>query len=331
MVVHPIWNDHPAVEQGLRSVKDIIKNELGVTHPQVKEKILSYLDASGKYIRAGLTLMVGQAVDGEVKETKLYFAASIEVLHLATLIHDDVIDEADTRRGIIAMHKTHSNRIAIYAGDYLLAYSSRLLKKGIDLLGAHEDEKNLFNDRIIERILAGELDQLMNQHRPDMRMKDYLKQIKGKTAFLFAFACQLGAWTVPASRRQMRSAFNAGQAIGMAFQLSDDLLDYQVSEDLLGKPQLQDVQNGIYTAPLLFAMDENKEIRKLLACHEEQDWKAEELVQLEKWIANSSGYEETERLIGAYLEKSQTFLGKLQSHQPLLLDAFLEKVMERKF
>ncbi|WP_269082014.1 polyprenyl synthetase family protein [Streptococcus sp. X13SY08] len=162
-------------------------------------------------------------------------------------------------------------------------------------------------------------------------MKDYLKQIKGKTAFLFAFACQLGAWTVPANRPQMRAAFNAGQAIGMAFQLSDDLLDYQVKKVDMGKPQLQDIQNGIYTAPLLFAMEENKGIRELISRHEEKDWQHEELVQLEEWIAESSGYARTEHLIAAYLAKSQIFLSKIPATESLSLNVFLEKVMGRRF
>ncbi|MBY5035539.1 polyprenyl synthetase family protein [Streptococcus gallolyticus] len=327
-MVHPIWNDNPTVQSGLEEVKAIIKSELRIPHPQVKEKIDEYLDASGKYLRAGLLLMLAQAKETDIQPAKLYFAASVEVLHLATLIHDDVIDEADTRRGIVTMHKTQSNRIAIYAGDYLLAYSSRLLKKGISLMEASKEAEDLFDNHIIERILAGELAQLLNQGRKDMRLKDYLKQIKGKTAFLFALSCQLGAWTKQESKRNARFAFNFGQAIGMAFQLSDDLLDYQVPESQMGKPRLQDVQNRIYTAPLLFAIEENASLREYLG---KESFSVDELDRLQKEISQTAAYQRTNQLIERYLKKAGNFAEKMQLPNQSHLLIFLKKIMGRNF
>ncbi|WP_394405186.1 polyprenyl synthetase family protein [Streptococcus sp. 20-1249] len=327
-MVHPIWNDNPTVQSGLEEVRAIIKSELRIPHPQVKEKIDEYLDASGKYLRAGLLLMLAQAKETDIQPAKLYFAASVEVLHLATLIHDDVIDEADTRRGIVTMHKTQSNRIAIYAGDYLLAYSSRLLKKGISLMEASKEAEDLFDNNIIERILAGELAQLLNQGRKDMRLKDYLKQIKGKTAFLFALSCQLGAWTKQESKRNARLAFNFGQAIGMAFQLSDDLLDYQVPESQMGKPRLQDVQNRIYTAPLLFAIEENASLREYLG---KESFSVDELDRLQKEISQTAAYQRTNQLIERYLKKAGNFAEKMQLPNQSHLLIFLKKTMERSF
>ena len=127
-----------------------------------------------------MTLLFAQAVEGRIDESKLYFAAGIEVLHLATLIHDDVIDHADVRRGVDAIHQQYSNRIAIYAGDYLLAYAGRLALIGTEKLNVDKEAFGFTNRRVIARILAGELSQLMNQNKSTMTMKDYLKQIKGK-------------------------------------------------------------------------------------------------------------------------------------------------------
>lgn len=327
-LVHPIWNDQPAIQKGLLEVKTIMRQELRISHPQVKNKIQEYMDASGKYIRAGLLLMMAQTVEGAIKEAKLYFAAAIEVLHLATLIHDDVIDEADTRRGISAMHKSYTNRIAVYSGDYLLTYSARLMKKGTELLSQEGELNNSFDERIIERILAGELAQLLNQHRLDMTLKDYLKQIKGKTAFLFALALQLGAWTPSAEAKPLRYAFNAGQAIGMAFQLSDDLLDYQVGQGQMGKPALQDIQNGIYTAPLLFALEEDKTLTRYLS---QEVFSAQNLYNLQAKISATSAYTKTETIIQNYLAKSELFLRKMNLGNETTFVNFLDTIMKRKF
>ena len=331
-LVHPIWNDFPAVQEGLRTVKGIIKEGIRLGHPQIKAKMIDYLDAPGKYIRAGLCLLFAQAVDGKIEESKLYFAAGIEVLHLATLIHDDVIDDADSRRGIAAMHQSFSNRIAIYAGDYLLAYSGRLMAKGQELMGEPQAKQPSPTDhRILERILAGELVQLLNQYNPTMTIKDYLKQIKGKTALLFALACQIGSYTLTMDQKNMRAAFQAGQAIGMAFQLSDDLLDFRVTEDRMGKPGLQDVQNGIYTAPLLLAMQEDESIAHLVHSQAKADWSASQLHYLQEKMEKSQAYEQTQQLISKYVAKSATFIGKMALEKDLEIEYFLKKIMARKY
>lgn len=332
-MVHPIWNDYPSVQAGLIEVKKIIKEGLRIDHPQVKEKINDYLDGSGKFVRAGLVLLLAQASDGKIEDSKLYFAASIEVLHLATLIHDDVIDQADTRRGLETLHSTFSNRIAVYAGDYLLAYSSRLAVMGSERMkNAGSEDKNLpFDHRLIERILAGELAQLMNQYQYDMTMKAYLKQIKGKTAFLFALSCQSGVSSFPTHKENLRLAYQAGLAIGMAFQLSDDLLDYRVSKEQMGKPALQDIQNGIYTAPLLLAMQKDQELVGMLKNQGERTWSDELLTEVEERISKTGAYNQTQLLVDKYLKKCQSALSKLELTNLVDMQVFLEKLMKRNF
>ncbi|ABP90722.1 Geranylgeranyl pyrophosphate synthase [Streptococcus suis 05ZYH33] len=146
-MVHQIWNTYPEIERGLEEVKSIILSEMMVLHPAVTAKIVEYVEAPGKYLRAGLCLLFAQMTEGKISRSKLYFAAHLEVLHLATLIHDDVIDGADKRRGVTAAHQQFSNRIAIYTGDYLLAYSSRLFGKGLRLLEVSRDDLDLGNDK----------------------------------------------------------------------------------------------------------------------------------------------------------------------------------------
>ncbi len=314
-MVHQIWNAYPDIKRGLEEVKSIILSEMMVLHPAVKSKIVEYVEAPGKYLRAGLCLLFAQMTEGQVSPSKLYFAAHLEVLHLATLIHDDVIDGADKRRGVEAAHQQFSNRIAIYTGDYLLAYSGRLLGKGLRLQELSQDDLKLGNDKLMETILRGELAQLIHQFDTEMTMKAYLKQIQGKTAFLFGLACQLGSFYPGQSQLESHLAFRVGQALGMAFQIRDDLIDFQLDVHESGKPRLQDIQNGIYTAPLLFAMKEDETIRHDLQVYI-QGPTAEGLEDLAKKIFATQALVETESLIAAYLKKMTSFLNRMPQGTP---------------
>ncbi|HFR3440918.1 TPA: polyprenyl synthetase family protein [Streptococcus suis] len=329
-MVHQIWNTYPEIEKGLEEVKSIILSEMMVLHPAVTEKIVEYVEAPGKYLRAGLCLLFAQMTEGKISRSKLYFAAHLEVLHLATLIHDDVIDGADKRRGVTATHQQFSNRIAIYTGDYLLAYSGRLLGKGLRLLEVSRDDLDLGNDKLMETILRGELSQLLNQFDANMTMKAYLKQIQGKTAFLFGLACQLGSFVPGQSRKDSSMAFRSGQALGMAFQLRDDLIDYQLDVAESGKPRLQDIQNGIYTATLLFAMQEDNSIRQLLQSYiQSPNQKGLEVITERLFATNALA--KTEGLLTAYLKKMRSYLDRLNRSSIQPLESVVKTVFSQYF
>ncbi|HEM3660780.1 TPA: polyprenyl synthetase family protein [Streptococcus suis] len=329
-MVHQIWNAHPDVKRGLEEVKSIILSEMMVLHPAVTSKIVEYVEAPGKYLRAGLCLLFAQMTEGQISKSKLYFAAHLEVLHLATLIHDDVIDDADKRRGVEAAHQQFSNRIAIYTGDYLLAYSGRLLGKGLRLQELTENDLDFGNDKLLEIILRGELSQLVNQFDTQMTMKVYLKQIQGKTAFLFGLACQLGSFIPGQSKKYSHLSFRAGQALGMAFQIRDDLIDYQLEVEESGKPRLQDIQNGIYTAPLLFAMQEDNSIRQLLQSYI-QSPNQEDLEVITERLFATNALAKTEGLLTAYLKKMRSYLDRLDQSSIQPLESVVKTVFSQYF
>lgn len=325
-MVHAIWQDYPEIEAALREVKEIIHQELAISSPSIRDIIRDYIDASGKYIRAGLCIMFAKLNYGSVPREILYSAAAIEMLHLATLIHDDVIDEADSRRGVKAIHKQHSNRIAIYAGDYLLAYSARLFKEAHKLY-----ESTSMDDWVIERILDGEISQLENQFEQSISIYQYLRQIRGKTAMLFALSVFSGSTRPELNRFKSRQAFYIGLEIGMAFQLSDDLIDYQIDQRASGKPQLQDVQNGIYTAPLILAMEEET-FNKQLIHSRGHKWTENELTALVNEMEKFNVFNRTNELVDSYLKKSLKKLDKLSSQQSKdEIRQLLNVVMKRNF
>ncbi|MGO4938622.1 polyprenyl synthetase family protein [Fundicoccus sp. Sow4_D5] len=325
-MVHAIWQDYPEIEAALREVKEIIHQELAISSPSIRDIIRDYIDASGKYIRAGLCIMFAKLNYGSIPREILYSAAAIEMLHLATLIHDDVIDEADSRRGVKAIHKQHSNRIAIYAGDYLLAYSARLFKEAHKLY-----ESTSMDDWVIERILDGEISQLENQFEQSISIYQYLRQIRGKTAMLFALSVFSGSTRPELNRFKSRQAFYIGLEIGMAFQLSDDLIDYQIDQRASGKPQLQDVQNGIYTAPLILAMQEET-FNKQLIHSRGHKWTENELTALVNEMEKFNVFNRTNELVDSYLKKSLKKLDKLSSQQSKdEIRQLLNAVMKRNF
>ncbi|MDW7796896.1 polyprenyl synthetase family protein [Streptococcus canis] len=332
-MIHAIWKDHGDIEGALVSVKHIMISEMSALSPDIKANILKYINASGKYLRAGLCLYLAKEIEGKISQGKLYLAAAIETFHLATLIHDDVIDEADLRRNLKPLHRVYSNKLAIYSGDYLLSYSGRLAAKGAQLLKIKEtlEDEPPLSYQLVERILAGELAQLMNQYNSQMTMKAYLKQIKGKTAFLFGIACQLGTWHPRLSQKELSAAYHFGIFLGMAFQISDDLIDYQLKANQSGKPRLQDVQNGIYTAPLIFGMAESKPIKQAVKNHKSLEWEQEELAMLYKQLEETQAFEATETLINNYLIKLNRAceLLPLEHKEEFLI--FIRRILARDF
>lgn len=161
-------------------------------------------------------------------------------------------------------------------------------------------------------------------------MKAYLKQIQGKTAFLFGLSCQLGSFVPGQSKKESQLAFRAGQALGMAFQIRDDLIDYQLEVEESGKPRLQDIQNGIYTAPLLFAMQEDNSIRQLLQSYiQSPNQKGLEVITERLFATNALA--KTEGLLTAYLKKMRSYLDRLNRSSIQPLESVVKTVFSQYF
>jgi len=184
----------------------------------------------------------------------------VEMIHVASLIHDDVLDEADTRRGGEAVHKLYSNKVAVLAGDYLLARSCVLLAR-------------LENTAVVqimatalESLVAGEIMQLKSSPEELLQMESYLRKSYYKTASLICYACRstalLGGHTYGSTVATACEEF--GFHMGLAFQIQDDILDFTAAADILGKPALADMSLGLSTAPILYAAQEFPHLRPLV-------------------------------------------------------------------
>ncbi|MRH44980.1 polyprenyl synthetase family protein [Aquibacillus halophilus] len=305
MRVHQMWNGYPDLKEDLSVVLKLIESHIRVHNKTVETTIKELVHSGGKLLRPAYSLLCAQIGPDNDKDKAIAVAAALETLHMATLIHDDVIDEADTRHGISTIHSKYDNKFAIYSGDYLFCVCFTILSKHATSL-AHLE----FNSRSMEKILSGELEQLDSRYRSAVTVKDYLSRVSGKTAQLFAVSCYSGAIESQASRRHTMNAWNMGHHIGMAFQIMDDILDYQGDCNTLGKPVMADIKQGIYTLPLIYAMQANPGAFQPLL-DKKSSLTDEDMVSLTELIKKYEGVEKALLLAQRYTDKAIKQLNKL--------------------
>jgi octaprenyl-diphosphate synthase len=201
----------------------------------------------GKRVRPILVLLSADLCGG-VNERSYRGAALVEILHTATLVHDDVIDNADTRRGVASINAVWKNKIAILMGDFLLA-------RGLLLSLENDDFAFLkVTSRAVRRISEGELHQLQKSRKMDTDEDTYLRIIGDKTASLLSTCCEIGAISASPDSGRHRLLREYGEKVGLAFQIRDDLLDYTGRKSITGKPTGQDVSEKKLTLPLIHAL-----------------------------------------------------------------------------
>jgi len=212
-------------------------------------RLASYLIASGgKRIRPLLTLTATQICGGDMGRAHL-LSACVEFIHTATLLHDDVVDGSDQRRGKQAANRVFGNEASVLVGDFLFSRAFQLMVQdgSLDVLRILSGASAI--------IAEGEVAQLVTQNNLDTTIDDYLKVIEGKTASLFAAACEVGP-VIAGDNESTQAAFrDYGMALGMAFQIADDVLDYSKASAKLGKDIGDDFREGKMTAPILFALE----------------------------------------------------------------------------
>jgi geranylgeranyl pyrophosphate synthase len=239
----PLARDLERIEVRLRDAVSADDRFLG----EVAGHLLS---AGGKRLRPTLTLSAAYAVygaDAATSDDAITGGAAVELVHLGSLYHDDVIDEAETRRGVPSVNARWSNIVAILAGDYLLAQASALAAS----LGA--DVAALLAATIGE-LCRGQVLELQYLYDTDRSEDSYLSAIEGKTATLMATSCRVGGMVSNVSADTLDALTQFGHHLGMCFQVVDDVLDITRTEAELGKPAGNDVHEGVYTLPVIYAL-----------------------------------------------------------------------------
>ena len=254
----------PALEAEIRGRLDHVEDALAKAVETDSELLTAtsgyLLQAGGKRFRPMLVLL--SAYFGDPSDPRLIEGSvAIELSHVATLYHDDVIDEADARHGVPSANERWDNTVAILTGDYLFARASEIsadLGPDICRLLAHT----------IAVLCDGQIREVDATRALERSEADYLEVIRRKTAALIATSCRLGGLLSDAPERDVETLRAYGESLGLAFQLSDDVMDFTASEEELGKEPGQDLREGVYTLPILHALHEGpegEELRRLLA------------------------------------------------------------------
>lgn len=243
-----MWMDNEFLQGEMKQVEVQLKKALKTRNKTVQNALEKLQQSGGKRLRPLLTILGGTFGNYETN-TIVPLAASIEIIHMATLIHDDIIDDTKLRRGSETLHSMLGRDVAVYTGDFLFTRAFMLI--------ADIAEAKLMKDisKAMAYICDGEIDQNEQRYNKVISVKQYLKRISGKTAALFAISLAAGGYKSGCSKKVMNKLGVVGKDIGMAFQIIDDILDFTANESRIGKPAFNDVIQGVYTLPIIFALN----------------------------------------------------------------------------
>lgn len=305
MKLHPLWQEFPTLQNELTETMELMESVVKLKNKQVETAVLDMIHSGGKLLRPAYQLLFARFGPETAGEKKVALAASIEMLHNATLIHDDIVDQADTRRNLPTIAARFGNDVAVYAGDYLFVCCFKLMADYASSMRSLQ-----VNSRSMEKILDGELGQMATRYHYEMSVADYIENVSGKTAELFALSCGVGAMESGTSEKFAQTAGEIGKNIGIAFQILDDILDYSQSSDAIGKPVLEDVRQGVYSLPLLAAMKKGRNDLLPLLQKREQMTEAD-AQQVYAFVQQYQGVTEAHKQATAYTNKALKQIAKL--------------------
>lgn len=250
-------------------MRDVVTSE---SFP-LADAVLGLIDANGKMLRPAFLLLASDF--GRKPRDLTNLAASIELLHIATLIHDDVIDEAPARRGVPTIHTRYGVKDAVLAGDWLFSRCFRLASESSSPSNA------VLLAGLVGAVCSEEIHQGMDRFRWPRSSRNYLRKIAGKTSALFSLALRAGAMETKATARVVASLTRIGYDVGMAFQIMDDVLDYDSSACAMRKPVANDVREGLCTLPLILALEKrDAELSPLLGADKPDDATVDRIVSI---------------------------------------------------
>ncbi|WLD91828.1 heptaprenyl diphosphate synthase component II [Alkalihalobacillus sp. AL-G] len=293
----------------LSLVEKDLERTIGAQHSILQDASIQLLKAGGKRIRPVFVLLSAQFGQYDIERVKRA-AVALELIHMASLVHDDVIDDASLRRGKATIKAQWDNRVAMYTGDYIFARSIEYITH-LDNPEAH----NALSEAILEMSL-GEIEQIRDQYNLNQNIRNYLRRIKRKTALLLSVSCELGALAADADRNTLKQLKRFGYYVGMAFQITDDILDFTGTEKQLGKPAGGDLQQGNITLPVFFAMKDPAFKEQLIQACMEQPIERHTIDLLIRMVHENGSIEKSKQVADRYLNKAYTALDSLPDNRP---------------
>ncbi len=302
------------VEIDLGTLTENLKKLVGARHPILYAAAEHLFGAPGKRIRPAIVLLISRATmrSQDITPRHRRLAEITEMIHTASLVHDDVVDESEMRRGVPTVHSRFNNRVAVLAGDFLFAQSSWYLAN-LDNL----EVVKLLSEVIMD-LAEGEIQQGLNRFDSSLSIEAYLEKSYYKTASLMANSAKAAGLLSEVERATADNLYSYGKHIGLAFQIVDDILDFTGSIEALGKPAGSDLKSGNLTAPALFALEEKPILEVLIEREFTQDGDLDQAIDL---IAESEGIERSRELATHHAHQAIKHLADLSpsvSHQSLI-------------
>lgn len=304
-----------------REFKNSMKSKVGLV-----ELVTRFiLHQKGKKIRPILVLLSSK-ITGEIEERTYRGAILVELLHTATLVHDDVVDNAEKRRGFPSINAVWKNKVAVLMGDYLLARGLMLAVDG----GDFDFLKTITNT--VKRMSEGELLQTSKTRRLNIDEPTYYRIISDKTASLLSTCCEVGARSATKDEVKIEAMKNYGEFLGIAFQIRDDILDYVGKTSIIGKPLGGDIKEKKITLPLIYALknstkDEAQKVIKTIKSHPDE----KQINEIIEFVKTKKGIEYAESMSCEYSEKAKACLNIFpDSDVKSSLTGLVDFVVERK-
>jgi len=275
---------------------------VGARHPILYAAAEHLFQAGGKRIRPAIILLIAKATSKNIKAEHRRLAEITEIIHTASLVHDDVIDECQTRRGVLTVHSTFNTKIAVLAGDFLFAQSSWYLAN----LNNLEVVKTI--SKVITDFAEGEVRQGVTHFDTTLSIDDYIEKSFYKTASLIAASCQSASILSNTNITTQHNFYLYGKHLGLAFQIIDDILDIISSSKTLGKPAGSDLKNGNLTAPIFFALEEKKLLYSLINREFQNTYDTKKAVSI---IKTTNGIQKAKDLAEEHIQIAQYIIHQL--------------------
>ncbi len=254
-------NIYQFLKNDIEDIEERLANVISTEYSILQDTSTQLLRAGGKRIRPILVLLSAQFGNYQENVEKVKaIAVALELIHMASLVHDDVVDDADLRRGQPTVKHTYGDKIATYTGDYILATALEVVTT------VSNPKIHQILSKSLKNVVEGEMIQIRDKRNVNQHIRQYLRRIKRKTALLIATSCKLGAISSGSTKKQANALFRYGYNVGMSFQIIDDILDFTSDEQTLGKPTGHDLQQGNITLPVLYAMEDplfKRELEKI--------------------------------------------------------------------
>ncbi|XP_045615437.1 all trans-polyprenyl-diphosphate synthase PDSS1 [Procambarus clarkii] len=319
---HPvILTDYDLVHM-FSDIKDELKS-----HAELYEIAKYYFDGQGKAVRPMITLLMSRAINSHLHNQDRLFdsqrqvAKVAEMIHTASLVHDDVLDASDTRRGKPSVNSLYGQRKAVMAGDYILSVASTMLAR------IRNEEVIVVLSQVLSDLVQGEFMQLGSKENENERFAHYLKKTFKKTASLLAYSCKAVALLSGADENLQEVSFQYGRNVGIAFQLVDDLLDFVSSSNMMGKPTATDLKLGLATAPVLFACEKFPELNPMIMRRFQEPGDVQKAFE---FVHKSDGLEQTQFLARQHCEEAIRVISTLKaSSEQKALITITDKVLNR--